>query len=203
MEDPVIMEPSERTAFVYRVEGGMDDRDLDEIEAMDSGYVMGANWPSIVSEWVDIGHRMRYMRKRGLGFRFLRMEDPDLENMLRDIDPDMPEIIAWVMSDFYLNGTGRLSDLTDNIESVNPLGYDRPRANGTYREKILRFLMTCASRSGMEPSGELRGYELRRVPVGKYGSAEIWKTPLPSHYEMRLVLEISMLDHPSHRRLTA
>ena len=73
-----IIEPSERTAFAYRIEGGMDARDLDEIEAMDSGYVTGENWPSIVSESVDVRHRMRYMRGRSLGFRYLGTVDPNL-----------------------------------------------------------------------------------------------------------------------------
>ena len=63
-ERPPVIEASEKTAFIYRIEGGMDDRDMDEMEAMDSGYVLGRNWPTIVSESVDIGHRMRYMRKR-------------------------------------------------------------------------------------------------------------------------------------------
>ena len=97
-ERPPVIEASEKTAFIYRIEGGMDDRDMDEMEAMDSGYVLGRNWPTIVSESVDIGHRMRYMRKRGLGFRFLRMEDRAFEDTLRSYDPDMPEILAWMLT---------------------------------------------------------------------------------------------------------
>ncbi|WP_164705605.1 hypothetical protein [Methanomethylophilus alvi] len=42
-ERPPVIEASEKTAFIYRIEGGMDDRDMDEMEAMDSGYVLGRN----------------------------------------------------------------------------------------------------------------------------------------------------------------
>ena len=183
-ERPPVIEASEKTAFIYRIEGGMDDRDMDEMEAMDSGYVLGRNWPTIVSESVDIGHRMRYMRKRGLGFRFLRMEDRAFEDTLWSYDPDMPEILAWMVSDAYLNGTCRASDILDNIESVNPLGYDRPRANGTYRKKVVGLLSRYSE--GAED------YVLKRTPVGRLGCAEIWKTAVPS-YEMRLILHVSAL----------
>jgi hypothetical protein len=73
-EDIVLLEGSEETAIVYRIEGGMDERDRDEIESMDSGYVLGRDWPSVVSDSVDLRHRMVYIRRRGLGFSFVKVK---------------------------------------------------------------------------------------------------------------------------------
>lgn len=158
----------------------MDDRDRDEMEAMDSGYVMGENWPAIVSDSVDIGHRMRYMRKRNLGLRFLRVESKDYLSELSALDPDLPAILGWMVSEAYLGGTPRIDDIIDNLESVNPLRYPRPAVSGIYREKVGRFL---------ESVGAGEDNSLDRVPVGRNGCAEVWKAPDRS-FEMRLVLQI-------------
>lgn len=184
--------PDPGRAFIYRVEGGMDDRDLDEVEAMDSGYVLGEDWPTIVSESVDIGHRMRYLRRRGLGLHFLHTSEPGYGEMLAQCDPDLPAALAWITAEFYLNGTVRLSDLLDNIDSANPLGLDRPRARGTYRRMVVWYLSSAATEAGIEVDGEFSSRcTLARVPVGRCGSAEVWKEGL-SDYRMRLVPRFSV-----------
>ncbi|MEE3401049.1 MAG: HpaII family restriction endonuclease [Methanomethylophilus sp.] len=187
-----IIEPSERTAFAYRIEGGMDARDLDEIEAMDSGYVTGENWPSIVSESVDVRHRMRYMRGRSLGFRYLGTVDPDYWRFLRGIDPDLPPIAAWMCSEFYLNGTERVSDILENLEQVNPLRYSKPRANGTYRRKVWDMMERSALEAELGEIADedlLSNLALERVPVGRFGSTEIEEIG-EGAYSMKLVLSV-------------
>ncbi len=192
-QDPVlVIPPSERTVFSYRIEGGMDARDLDEMEAMDSGYVTGQNWPKIVSDSVDVRHRMRYMRARSLGFRYLRTEDPDYQRFLEEIDPDLPAIAAWMCSEFYLNGTERVTDILGNLEQANPLKYDRPRAEGTYRRKVADFMVNSAEAEGLDwlvDGNLLNDLAFERVPVGTYGSTEITKTG-DREYEMKLVLAV-------------
>ena len=187
-----IIEPSERTAFAYRIEGGMDARDLDEIEAMDSDYVTGENWPTIVSESVDVRHRMRYMRGRSLGFRYLGTVDPEYWRFLRSIDPDLPPIAAWMCSEFYLNGTERVSDILENLEQVNPLKYSKPRTNGTYRRKVRDMMERSAGDAGLGQvagDGLLDNLALERVPVGRFGSTEIEEIG-GGAYSMRLVLSV-------------
>ena len=137
MRTVTVLEAERPTAFRYRIEGGMDDRDRDEIDAMDSGYVLGRNWPSIVSDSVDIRHRVHYMRRRNLGFGYVGPRDPVFGNELSSVDPLLPGAMSSMVADLYLNGTRMFSDLSDNIEAEAPRN-TRPRGwCKTALEKLL------------------------------------------------------------------
>ena len=126
MQTLTVLEAGRLTAFRYRIEGGMDQRDRDEIDAMDSGYVLGLNWPSIVSDSVDIRHRVQYMRRRHLGFGFLEPRDQTFGEELASVDPCLPPVLAEIVADLYLNGTRMLSDHAENLEAETPRG-TKPR----------------------------------------------------------------------------
>jgi len=159
-----ILEAGRLTAFRYRIEGGMDDRDRDEIQAMDSGYVLGLNWPSIVSDSVDIRHRIHYMKRRNLGFGFTEVADPSFSTRLTDIDPRLPRILSEIVSDLYLNGTRMLSDHVENIEAETPRG-KYPR--GWCADAVSRFLQH------LDPEASLDRAFVFRMPAGFEDNFEI------------------------------
>ena len=139
MRTETILEAGPASILLFRMEGGMDERDREELEAMDSGYVLGMDWPSIVSDSVDVRHRIHYMRRRHLGFGFVRARDPEFSSLMESIDPELPRIVGRMVADLYLNGTRMLSDHIENIEAETPKGRGRGWC-GPLVERLVRAL---------------------------------------------------------------
>ena len=156
MQTLTVLEAGRLTAFRYRIEGGMDDRDRDEIDAMDSGYVLGMDWPSIVSDSVDIRHRVHYMRRRHLGFGFVSARDRNFEDELISIDPELPKVLAEIVADLYLNGTRMLSDHADNIEAETPRN---TRERGWCHALLKKYL------AHLNPDADLERAYVYRMPA--------------------------------------
>lgn len=185
--ETIILEGSERTAFRYRIDGGMDERDKDEIEAMDSGYVLGRNWPSIVSNSVDMHHRMDYIRKRNLGFSFIGLGDADFENELCATDPDLPSVLAYMVADFYRNGTQRVSDLVENVTRKNPSGLKNVLETEPYAKMLERYLRSICPCQVSEKL--LDNCFFQRIPADRFGCASIEGDSIRG-YHTALVLQI-------------
>ena len=166
MRTVTLLEPDIRSSFLYRMEGGMDDRDREELEAMDSGYVLGMDWPSIVSDSVDVRHRVHYMRQRRLGFGLIGPADPVFKETLEAVDPRLPSILGRMVSDLYLNGTRMLSDHIENTESEAPRG----SGHGWCAPVIDSYLRTLGYEKGPE-----RCF-LFRVPAGLGENFEVYGT---------------------------
>jgi len=164
MRNVVVMEPGRASSFSYRIEGGMDERDRDEIDAMDSGYVLGMDWPTIVSDSVDIRHRVHYMRRRKLGFGRAEPVDPAFGERLVSIEPDLPFILSKVAADLYLNGTRMLSDHAENLQAEAPRG-SKPR--GWCEAALSRFV------DSMSPGIPLEKCYVYRMPAGFEDNFEI------------------------------
>lgn len=170
----------------------MDERDKDEIEAMDSGYVLGHNWPSIVSDSVDLHHRMKYIRQRNLGFSFITVNDKEFHRKLADIDANLPRILAAMLSDFYRNGTRMVSDLVENVQRLNPAEFTNVRESKIYFSIMARFLEQISSTSNNPTSGDilLEKAFFERIPAEKFGCASI-SGDIHSGYTTDLVLQIA------------
>ena len=180
-EPYILLEGSAETAFEYTIAGGMTVRDAEEWEAMDSRYVLGEKWPAELSGSVDLHHRMNYMRKRGLGFSFVDVKDPDMKNLMEDIDPELPRILAVALADFYRNGTSKLSDLLEN-----------ERSERIYRP-VKEFLSRLAKSKGIEsnPDELLRTACFKAVMADKFGCTSLEKTG--KDYRTLLILQIECL----------
>lgn len=184
----VILDASPRTAFLYRMEGGMDERDRDEIESMDSGYVLGRNWPSIVSDSVDLRHRMGYIRNRNLGFGFVGLCDASFENGLTHIDPNLPVTLAYMVSDAYRDGTQRLSDLLENVRRRNPAGLKNIMETEVYRKMVTAFLRSLTD-MGSTDAILLENCFFERVPADRFGCTSI-SGDKQKGFETKLILKI-------------
>ncbi len=180
-EPYILLEGSAETAFEYTVAGGMTERDAEEWEAMDSRYVLGEKWPAELSGSVDLHHRMNYMRRRGLGFSFVEVKDPDMKNLMENIDPELPRIIAVALSDFYQNGTSKLTDLLEN-----------ERSERVYKP-VKEFLFRLAKNKGIgsDPDELLRTAYFKAVMADKFGCTSLEKTG--RDYRTILILQIECL----------
>lgn len=133
-----LLQCGERTVFEYRIEGGMDKRDCDEWEAMDSIYVLDNGWPPSARKSLELRHRMEYARRRHFGFSFLNVKDPDFAFELESVSPMLPYALADMTSDFYRNGTAKITDLLDNLQPSKNIP-SRKNAKTVVKEYLARL----------------------------------------------------------------
>ena len=163
MKTLTVLEASASAAFRFRLEGGMDERDRDELEAMDSGYVLGPDWPSIVSDSIDVRHRIHYMRQRHLGFGYIGARDPGFDSFLVSVDPGLPHVLGSVIADLYLNGTRMLCDHAENIEAEGPKG----RGHGWCRDMLQKLIRA------LDCDAPLERCFVYRMPAGFEGNFDV------------------------------
>lgn len=114
-----LLNPSQSTEFIFRVEGGPS---LENTEGIDTG-VRGRTEP--------ISSMLRFERVRSGIF----------EGNLRVVDSSLPEILATMMLFMYDTGTSDIPTLVDHLDRTNPLGYRGP--HDFYRTKVRRLLAEC------------------------------------------------------------
>lgn len=80
----------------------------------------------------------------------MKMQNEIFENNLKLIDSDLPEICAYMILEYYKNGTALIKKSIDVLKEENPLHYDLSYNHPYYEYKIKRFLSDCAL--GLYPS---------------------------------------------------
>ena len=191
MSGRCILKAGRRTAFRYRIEGGMDERDRSEIESMDPVLCTEPDWHCSVLDSIDLRHHVAYMRRRHLGFRLLGCADESFRGELESVNPRLPGILGKMVADAYLDGTLRLDDLSENIEHSVPRG-SAPRM--WCHDAISSYL----AHLGTDASPE--DVKIAVVPVGFEGSFEI-NGDRRSGYETVLVFGLETIR--IHRGITA
>lgn len=94
---------------------------------------------------------IRKLKKLNLTPQFLKCDNPIYNHNLRLIDSQFPEILAYLLLEYYggKRGCCQLSELVEILEYKNPLHFD---CSGLYRAKIEDFLLATAL--GMIPTVE-------------------------------------------------
>lgn len=192
----ILLDADGTTGILYKIEGGMDVRDKDEMEAMDSNYVVGLTWQRSITDSLDLRHRLKYMRRRGLGLRFLGYTDPETERRFSTIHPGLPLIMASMLVDCYYYGTARFSDLVTNMERENRLEVQDPKWSGTYRNLMKDLVRNLLEFNGIPMDGididsTMDSIFLMRCPVGHQGNMEILGEK-PNEFQMVLALKIGL-----------
>lgn len=83
-------------------------------------------------------------------FEFIKTEKQIFANNLILIDSKLPEILAYIVYEFFSSNKSKIIDLTNNLSSSNPVGFDISNHHNFYEYKIKRFLTDIAL--GMMPS---------------------------------------------------
>lgn len=121
---------------------------------------------------------MNYMRRRGLGFSFVEVKDPELKNLMEGINPELPRIMASALSDFYRNGTSKLTDLLENEMKSSVFG-------------PVGELLSCLA-GGKDPKcgpEELLGAAiLKATAADRFGCTSLFRTG--REYHTLLILQI-------------
>jgi type II restriction enzyme len=97
-----------------------------------------------------IKDRIEAINKQGGKFKFITLENNVFKNNLVLIDSLLPNIVAEIIKTFYTTKLSTTKDLTDSINTINPLEFDTQFSHTFYDYKIKRFLTDVAL--GMTPS---------------------------------------------------
>lgn len=81
---------------------------------------------------------------------FVKTERRIFSNNLILIDSKLPEILSQIVYEFYSSDKSSVSDLVENTNAKNPIGFDVSNEHKFYEYKIKRFLTDIAL--GMMPS---------------------------------------------------
>jgi type II restriction enzyme len=90
------------------------------------------------------------VKKLGGSLDFISLEQNIFKNNLVLIDSKLPDILSEMIKQFFTSSSSKISSLTKEINSKNPLEYDTQHSHSFYEYKIKRFLTDVAL--GMMPS---------------------------------------------------
>jgi len=97
-----------------------------------------------------IKDRIEAIKSKGGRLKFINLEQDIFKNNLVLIDSLLPNIVAEILNTFFTTSLSSIKDLTENINSKNPINYDNKYSHSFYEYKIKRFLTDVAL--GMTPS---------------------------------------------------
>lgn len=135
--DSTLLNAGKTTNFIYQIndfKGSVSD--ITRINAIDTKS--------------KIKDRLEEVKMLGGKLNFLSLEQDIFKNNLVLIDSLLPDILSEVIKQFFTSSLSKISALTEEISSQNPLGYDTQFSHAFYEYKIKRFLTDVAL--GMMPS---------------------------------------------------
>jgi hypothetical protein len=97
-----------------------------------------------------IKDRIEAIKSKGGRLKFINLEQDIFKNNLVLIDSLLPNIVAEILNTFFTTSLSSTKDLTENINSNNPINYDNKFSHSFYEYKMKRFLTDVAL--GMTPS---------------------------------------------------
>jgi hypothetical protein len=97
-----------------------------------------------------IKDRLNEITALGGKIKFDAVEQDIFKNNLVLIDSLLPNILGEIVKQFYTSNKNTIKELTEIVNEINPLGYDKQFSHSFYEYKIKRFLTDVAL--GMMPS---------------------------------------------------
>ncbi|MDA9339585.1 HpaII family restriction endonuclease [Polaribacter sp.] len=132
-----LLNAGKTTNFIFRVSNQkLSESDIQKINSIDSR-----------SKIMD---RINLVLQSEGQFNFVKTERQIFSNNLILIDSKLPEILSQIVYEFYSSDKSSVSDLVENTNNKNPLGFDISNEHKFYEYKIKRFLTDIAL--GMMPS---------------------------------------------------
>lgn len=132
-----LLNAGETTNFVYKINGvKLTPNDIIEINS--------------ISTKSKIKDRVNSIKSKGGSFEFSQTQRAIFNNNLILIDSLLPQILSFVVLNFYSSNHSKTEDLVQITENENPLHFDTSNKHLFYSYKIKRFLTDIAL--GMMPS---------------------------------------------------
>ncbi|MGB5982555.1 MAG: HpaII family restriction endonuclease [Nonlabens sp.] len=134
--ETTILNAGQTTNFVFQINDlELSEEEIDQINSI-----------STRSKVMD---RVDHIKKAGGVFQFYKCQKNVFKNNLILIDSLLPQILSFMVLDFYTSKRSRLVDLVEKITEQNPLKYNTSDDHKFYDYKIKRFLTDIAL--GMMP----------------------------------------------------
>jgi HpaII restriction endonuclease len=135
--EATLLNAGKTTNFIYQViDFKPTKKEIDSINEIDSKS--------------KIKDRIEAIKNKGGYLNFSNLEQDIFKNNLVLIDSLLPNIVAEILKTFFTTTLSSTKDLTENINSTNPLHFDTQFAHSFYEYKMKRFLTDVAL--GMTPS---------------------------------------------------
>lgn len=98
---------------------------------------------SIISrhKYID---RISRIAELGYKIKFDSYDDDTFKLNLQVIDSDLPEIIAHIVKDKYVNSIIKMNDVIEKITADNPMNYDLSQGHKFYEYRLVNFLVEAA-----------------------------------------------------------
>lgn len=90
------------------------------------------------------GERINWLGSNGYKFQFKKMNSEIFKTNLELIDSRLPEILSHLVLYKYIEGTSKLNQLTEKLNSTNPIGFNIHLNASFYTYKIKRLLVDAA-----------------------------------------------------------
>jgi type II restriction enzyme len=128
---------SQGSNFIFKIIGSeLSDVDVAEINAINSKS--------------KIQDRVKAILSKGSFFEFIKNEGSIFQNNLTLVDSLLPQILSKLLLLFNSSNFNKLVDLVNEIESNNPLNFDKSSNHNFYTYKVKRLLTDIAL--GMVPT---------------------------------------------------
>ena len=122
------------TNFIYEVTGNPTDDIIEGFETCS----------------IKFKDKMAYLKGEGCSLKYIGMENDTFESNLLLIDGDLPQICAYMLTEYYSTGANTVEKALDSIVKDNPMNYNLTKGHPFYQYKFKKFLTESAL--GMLPS---------------------------------------------------
>lgn len=129
-----LLNAGKTTNFTYRIEGNITDSDMEEFNGDSSGFKK----------------KMDKLLRKGCKINCLQADNEIFRNNLILVDSKLPEIIGYLLLEFYVYGNNTIEKCVSALSIKNPLQYDLIFEHNFYEYKMKKLLSEVAL--GMMPS---------------------------------------------------
>ena len=131
---PTLMNSSQSTNILYRIEGELSDTDIEEINSLMTS-----------DHRVDVTGRVQRIYGKGCQLVYVKPCNSIFQGNLESVDSSLPKILGEMLLAVYRDGKRSIPESTEHIAEMNPLNF--AGSNQLYKIIMCRLLM--ASFSGM------------------------------------------------------
>lgn len=132
--DPTLFNANKTTNIIYEVKDAsnnpMSPSDISTINSIKTSH-----------KYLD---RVKQIQQLGYKIIYTDYEDETFKLNLELIDSKMPEIIACAVLEKYVSRKSKMIDVIDNLNTLNPLGYNMSKGHNFYEYRIINFLVEVA-----------------------------------------------------------
>ncbi len=132
--EPTLFNSNKTTSITYKITDSnnvtITNEHLNEINSIISRH-----------KYID---RIARIIELGYNIDFYTYDDSTFKLNLQVIDSDLPEILAHIVKDKYVNRTFKLNEVINKLTQDNPMNYDQSQGHKFYEYRLVNFLVEAA-----------------------------------------------------------